>query len=336
VLISFGAVIGKISPMQLIVMTILELLFHSFNFKVLMVHVMGLADLGGTYVDHMFGAYFGLSVAFILGKPKRDPQFGSVPDLFSLIGTLFLWIYWPSFVAGAAPADSVQQGRALTNTIISLSGSTVITFWFSSILSKTRRFRPVDIQNATLAGGVAIGCTANLNMGPFAALMIGLAAGIVSTAGYNIIQPFLEENIGLHDTCGIHNLHAMPSVIGGIASVIVAGYKSNFKITSDADFYVAGGGSLVDQWWRQWVAMILCMTAAIGLGLLTGLLLKIMVVDDKDAKHFQDDAWWEVAGDFNRTLYSEMALVLGDEGSAAEKAISDFSSHNGRRAQPIS
>ena len=58
----------------------------------------------------------------------------------------------PSFVAGAAVADSDQQQRAIVNTILSLSASTLCAFWMSSYLSKNKRFRPVDIQNATLAG----------------------------------------------------------------------------------------------------------------------------------------------------------------------------------------
>ena len=59
VLISFGALIGKISPFQLVVMTIIELILHSINYKVLMDGCLGLTDMGGTYTDHMFGAYFG-------------------------------------------------------------------------------------------------------------------------------------------------------------------------------------------------------------------------------------------------------------------------------------
>lgn len=109
VLISFGAVIGKVSPLQLLAMTIIELVFHSLNYRVLMIGVLGVVDMGGTYVstiaatpnnkcrakitsrsyypfvslpfsfrqvDHMFGAYFGLAVAFVLGKPTAEPEMG--------------------------------------------------------------------------------------------------------------------------------------------------------------------------------------------------------------------------------------------------------------------
>lgn len=76
VLISFGAIIGKASPLQMVVMLIIEIACHSFNYEVLMKGTMHLVDVGGTYVDHMFGAYFGLSVAYVLGKPKSEPEFG--------------------------------------------------------------------------------------------------------------------------------------------------------------------------------------------------------------------------------------------------------------------
>ena len=92
--------------------------------------------MGGTYIDHMFGAYFGLAVAYVLGSPKNMPQMGNTQDIFSLIGTVFLWVYWPSFVAGAAEPNSPQQQRAIVNTILALAASTVGAFWCSSFLSK--------------------------------------------------------------------------------------------------------------------------------------------------------------------------------------------------------
>lgn len=40
-------------------------------------------------------------------------------------------------------------------------------------------------------------------------------------------QPFLEEKLKIQDTCGIHNLHAMPGVIGGIVGAISAAAATN-------------------------------------------------------------------------------------------------------------
>merc|ERR1712226_1249658 len=86
------------------------------------------------------------------------------------------------------PAGSVEWDTALSITVMALLGSTVFSFILSAALSG-KIFRPVDIQNATLAGGVAIGATANLNVTPVGALLIGAAGGLVSTLGYVYVQP---------------------------------------------------------------------------------------------------------------------------------------------------
>ena len=38
----------------------------------------------------------------------------------------------------------------------------------------------------------------------------------------SLFQPFLQEKLKVHDTCGVHNLHGMPGVFGGILSAIFA------------------------------------------------------------------------------------------------------------------
>lgn len=38
--------------------------------------------------------------------------------------------------------------------------------------------------------------------------------------GYYYSSPLLEAKLGLYDTCGVGNLHGIPSIIGAFASVI--------------------------------------------------------------------------------------------------------------------
>jgi ammonium transporter Rh len=78
------------------------------------------------------------------------------------------------------------------------------------------------LLNSTLAGGVAMGAAADIIVKPYYAMICGWVTGAVSALGYIYIGPFLKEKINLHDTCGIHNLHAMPGFIGGIIAVIAA------------------------------------------------------------------------------------------------------------------
>merc|ERR1719240_99880 len=72
VLISFGAVIGKMSPLQLLILTLVEPIFYCLN-KVYLLggeHFDGFVDCGGTIIIHVFGAYFGLACAYMFGRAK--------------------------------------------------------------------------------------------------------------------------------------------------------------------------------------------------------------------------------------------------------------------------
>lgn len=75
----------------------------------------------------------------------------------------------------------------------------------------------VDVQNATLAGGIAVGSLARYNMLPWGALVLGFVGGLVSVLGSVYVTPKLEA-AGIHDTRGVHNLHGLPGVVSGFAS----------------------------------------------------------------------------------------------------------------------
>ena len=63
-LISFGALIGRITPSQLVVMAFFEMIMYGLNSAVVL--YVGLTDIGGSYTIHMFGAYFGLTVSRVM------------------------------------------------------------------------------------------------------------------------------------------------------------------------------------------------------------------------------------------------------------------------------
>ena len=48
-------------------------------------------------------------------------------------------------------------------------------------------FLQVHIQNATLAGGVAVGTLANMMIQPWGALLIGFLAAAISVVGYKYV-----------------------------------------------------------------------------------------------------------------------------------------------------
>ena len=289
VLISFGAVIGTISPMQILVMSFIECIVYAMNKRILLLGVFHFEDAGGTINIHMFGAFFGLAVSYMLGKPNCAKNFagGAVADTFSLLGTVFLWIYWPSFNGGGLIPNSDQQQRALINTILALTGSTIASYFTSGYFSGPGKYRPVDIQNATLAGGVAIGAVCHLTLGPFTPILIGASAGFLSTYGYNRISSVLD-GYGVYDNCGIFNLHGMPSLIGGAASIILAGYKAKHHHDSPHPFYHS------DQWEDQFAACALTLGSAISTGLITGFILYFIKDAPAASLEYQDTPYWEV------------------------------------------
>ena len=60
-----------------------------------------------------------------------------------------------------------------------------MTFVVSGLLGH-KKFAPEDIQNATLAGGVIVGATADMILQPYGAVTAGTIAGVVSCLGYKV------------------------------------------------------------------------------------------------------------------------------------------------------
>lgn len=42
-----------------------------------------------------------------------------------------------------------------------------------------------------------------------------------------VLQPILESKFKIQDTCGVHNLHGMPGVLGALLGVLVAGLATH-------------------------------------------------------------------------------------------------------------
>ncbi|XP_033860522.1 ammonium transporter Rh type A-like [Acipenser ruthenus] len=282
VLISFGAVLGKTSPVQLLIMTILEITVFAMN-EHLVAEVLGANDVGASMIIHAFGAYFGLAVARILYRPglkNGHENEGSVyhSDLFAMIGTIFLWMFWPSFNSAIAD-EGENQYRAVVNTYFSLAACVVAAYAISSVVEHKGKLDMVHIQNATLAGGVAVGTCADMNIGPFGAMLIGLVAGIISTVGFKFLSPVLASKLGIQDTCGVHNLHGMPGILGGIAGIVA----------------VAMGASEGASYEMQAAALASSVSIAIVGGTITGFILRLPIWGQPpDQNCFDDSIYWEV------------------------------------------
>jgi ammonium transporter Rh len=303
VLISFGGVLGKVSPFQLLSMAAFESLIYSLNERVVS-QKEDVVDIGGSILIHTFGAYFGLMVSWMISPPSTKNHPHNVPNYISnaltFVGTIFLWIYWPSF-NGIYTFGNARH-RAVLGTILSLCGSCMSTFIFSRIF-KGGLFHMEDILNASLAGGVVIGSTCNIIVDPFVALLLGLIIGMISTWGFEKLSPFLQRTVKLYDTCGIHNLHGMPGVVGGIVSIIIIGTSQDVGEQLNHDSQT--------QALYQLAGLVTTLAIALVSGFIVGAIIRTEFFEPPK-EIFNDKEFWVVESEDNQETEGYRALKIQD------------------------
>jgi len=273
-LIAAGAALGRLKMGQFILLGLLFIPSYAFNEWILFGNGFGLIpsgafiDTGGSIFIHSFGAIFGLGMIITMTTKKEMDlavESDATSDRFSMIGSMVLWIFWPSFCAALVKPELIPH--TAINVILSLSGATLATY-FSSVALRGK-ISAADIANASLAGGVAIGSTCDTASFP-AALIIGLLAGTLSTYGFAVLQNKIQRLIKGVDTCGVMNLHGMPGLLGGLAAIfIVSGLNAG----------------------SQLIGIGITIVVAIGAGFIVG---KIILLLGRRAMSYEDSEEFEV------------------------------------------
>lgn len=220
-LICMGAVLGRLKMDQYFILAILFTVAYIFNEWLLLESGVfkGFLDTGGSVAIHAFGAYFGLGVVATTDrkfKNKPEPKTNKVSNEFCLLGSMVLWLFWPSFTSSVAAPERTYL--TALNTVLALCGSTLATYIFTKLIRG--KIEVEDIANAALAGGVCIGSVCS-TASPGFSMFIGICAGTLSTLGFAVIAPRICKLIRGTDTCGVHNLHGMPGLLGGLFAIAI-------------------------------------------------------------------------------------------------------------------
>jgi len=112
--------------------------------------------------------------------------------------------------------------------------------------------------------------------------------------GFTFIQPFIEKKFGVHDTCGVHNLHGMPGLIGGFTAIIASLFADSnlYQFGQLTDIFPARDiRSAGSQASFQLAFMGITLGIALSSGALTGFLLRIFY---RPTTYFLDNEYWEV------------------------------------------
>ncbi|XP_032156763.1 blood group Rh(CE) polypeptide isoform X3 [Sapajus apella] len=285
VLISAGAVLGKVNLVQLVVMVLVELTAF-VTMRMVSRNVFSTEDHTNMMCIHVFAAYFGLTVAWCLPKPlpegtEEKERTATSPSLSAMLGTLFLWMFWPSFNS-ALLRNSIERRDAVFNTYYALAVSVVTSISVSSLAHPRGKINMTYMHNAMLAGGVAVGASCHLISSPWLAMVLGLVAGLISIGGAKCLPVCFNRVLGIHDSCGVHYTFGLPGLLGEITYIALMMHQA---VWANAILYQV----LLD-------AGQFSLAVAMGLasGLLTGLLLSLKIWKGPHAaKYFDDQAFWE-------------------------------------------
>lgn len=360
VTITFGALLGKTSHHQLLIISFIEVILYSAN-RAIGTKIFHAVDAGSSMYVHTFGAFYGLAVSRILYKSKivahEKETSRYTSDLFATVGTIVLWVCWPSF--NSVLVEGVARQRAIVNTYYAIITSCVTSCAFSALMTKGSKLSMVHLQNASLAGGVAVGTIAPMIIQPWGAVLIGFVSGALSTSSFKCTQPWLIRRLKVHDTCGVNSLHGLPGILGAVAGTIsssIAGYKQYktslytvfparapifnstqyFELVKfDPDAVDGLGWSSGKQAAFQFAALAVTLALAIAGGFLTGVIVKQPFFDPlRDEALYDDGEFWEVPADFrplsgtvyppreNGAVQAEQAesLVQQEENESEEQA----------------
>ena len=170
---------------------------------------MGFADYAGSGVVHMIGGFLALAGAIVVG-PRKGWEQGitirghNVP--YVVIGTFILFFGWFGF-----NINSSTLGLNAVNTLLAGSAGATAAIYFTLI-----RTGKADIEmaaNGALAGlvGITAGCA---YVDPWAAVVIGLIAGIIMIFGVSFVKNILKADdpvgaVTVHGICGAWGLLAV-------------------------------------------------------------------------------------------------------------------------------
>ena len=183
----------------------------------------GHVDFAGSSVVHMTGGVTALAGVIVLGprigKFRRDGAIGAIPGHnlpMAMVGTLILAFGWFGFNAGSSLAATDSRiGVIAANTMLASSAGAL-----SSLLYLWYRFKKPDVAmacNGLLGGLVAITAPCAF-VGPQAAILIGLIAGLIVV--WTVLM--LERRFRIDDPVGAIPVHGACGLWGALALGIFA------------------------------------------------------------------------------------------------------------------
>ncbi len=193
---------------------------------------MGALDFAGGTVVHLTAGVSGLVTAYLIGKRLGWPGPNFIPHnlTMTLTGTGLLWFGWFGFNAGSALAAGQSASLALVSTHAAASAGAL--GWLAAEAKHRGKPSALGAASGIVAGLVAITPAAGF-VAPWAAIVIGLAAGVVCYAAV-----VLKNRFAYDDALDVFGVHGVGGLLGALLTGVFASKALN---DAGADGLIHGG-----------------------------------------------------------------------------------------------
>jgi Amt family ammonium transporter len=195
---------------------------------------MGALDFAGGAVVHISSGLSALVAALVLGGRVGFPREKAMPHnmTMTLLGAGLLWFGWFGFNGGSALAANGIAVLAVVNSQLAAAAGGMTWLVVDSI--RLKKGSSLGFASGFVAGLATVTPAAGF-VGPMAALLIGLAAGLVCYAGV-----MLKDRLGYDDTLDAFGVHG----VGGVLGMMLLGvFAQKLWNPAGADGLVAGGSA---------------------------------------------------------------------------------------------
>ncbi|TNM95654.1 hypothetical protein fugu_016737 [Takifugu bimaculatus] len=245
-------VLGKTNPVQLTLAALLEVTGFILN-EWLLRSLLRVQLLNSIMQLHIFGPFFGLALTWILDWKGCEKQFEKEKSayksgLFSMLGSVFIWMFWPSFnsilVDDRTPVRALE---AVLSTYLALAASAVTAAAVTVLSNPKGALNLIQMHSCIHAGGVAIGVCLTAVRHPWEAMTVGYSAAVLSTAGFRYLKVWIsidetkesmacsphDAQVNLifqgpmllahwfHDARDVLSTHAIPGLLGWVAHLLL-------------------------------------------------------------------------------------------------------------------
>ena len=171
----------------------------------------GALDFAGGTVVHINAGIAGLVGSYFVGKRLGYGQTAIKPHNVTLtfVGASLLWVGWFGFNAGSNLEANAGAALAFINTLVATAAA-VLGWALTEKLVKGKS-SALGVASGMVAGLVGITPAAGL-VGPFGAVAIGFAAGVVCVWGVT----GLKKLLGADDSLDVFGVHGVGGIVGAV------------------------------------------------------------------------------------------------------------------------